>query len=290
MRNPKGVIAFLVLAFGIAWISWEIPIRMGISATSPIFQLYALPGAFAPAIAAALVRIFGKEGFGDAGLRPNLRRWPYYLLGLLLPVAVCGAILLEVEQLGLGHADLALTSVLKGAAARNVPPGLQPYVGLLIVPQLLVTAIITTPILWWEEFGWRGYLQPRLFPGKPILAALAIGPIWAVWHYPLVFRGYDFGDQSTLGAAAMVVTCTLISYIFAWLVERTGSIWSSSMAHAATNGIGGSLTFLWFSSLNQPALTVYIGVLGIAPLALVYLAIHLFGRRSAPAEAAAAAG
>jgi uncharacterized protein len=28
-----------------------------------------------------------REGFGDAGLRPNLRHWPLYLLALLWPFA-----------------------------------------------------------------------------------------------------------------------------------------------------------------------------------------------------------
>ena len=282
IRNPKGVIAFLILAFAIAWTSWEIPIRMGIPATSGVFQLFALPGAFAPAIAAILVRLFGGEGFADAGLRPHLKRWPYYLFALLLPIAVAGVIVLEVEQFGIGRPDFTMAAAIKAYAGRGFPLHAAGGLGLLIIPQLLVMAIITTPILWGEEFGWRGYLQPRLFPGKPILAALAVGPIWAVWHYPVVLRGYDFGDQAYAGAAVMPVSCTLISFIFAWLVERTGSIWSSSLAHAATNGVGGATTVLWFSGLNKPFLTSYIGVLGLAPLFAVCVAIFFFGRRSAP--------
>ena len=287
MRNPRGVIAFLILTFGIAWISWEIPIRMGIPATSGIFQLYALPGAFAPAIAAILVRLLGGEGFADAGLRPHLKRWPYSLFGLLLPIAVAGMIVLEVEQFGIGHPDFTMAAAIKLYAGRGFPLHAAANLGLLIIPQLLVTAIITTPLLWGEEFGWRGYLQPRLFPGKPILAALATGPIWAVWHYPVVLRGYDFGDQAYAGAAVMLVSCVLISFIFAWLVERTGSIWSSSLAHAATNGVGGAMTVLWFAGLKQPVLTSYIGVLGLAPLFAVCLAIFFFGRRSDPMARAA---
>ena len=286
MRNPKGVIAYLLLAFGIAWITWQVPIQLGVPASSPLFQLYILPGAFSPAIAALLVRVFGKEGFADAGLKLNFRHWPYFVFALLLPVAVVGAILLQVEASGLGHADFTLATAIKALAGRALPANTPAYVGLLIIPQLLFTAILTTPVLWGEEFGWRGYLQPRLFPGKPLLAALATGPIWAVWHYPLIFRGYDFGDQALPGAAVMLVSCTLVSYIFAWLVERTGSIWSSSLAHAATNGVGGSLTLLWFAGLKQPLLTSYIGVFGLAPLLLVCIAIHLLGRRTGSASVA----
>jgi hypothetical protein len=54
MSNAKGAIAFLIFAFGLAWISWAVPVRMGVPVTAPVCQLSALPGAFAPAIAAAL--------------------------------------------------------------------------------------------------------------------------------------------------------------------------------------------------------------------------------------------
>ena len=49
-----------------------------------MFQLLILPGAFAPALAAYLVRAFvTREGFADAGLKPGLRRWRPYAFGLL---------------------------------------------------------------------------------------------------------------------------------------------------------------------------------------------------------------
>jgi hypothetical protein len=47
---------------------------MGFSLKSPIFQYLALPGTFAPAIAAFIVRKWvTRESFGDAGLKPNLK-------------------------------------------------------------------------------------------------------------------------------------------------------------------------------------------------------------------------
>jgi hypothetical protein len=37
MKNRKGVIAYLVIAFGMAWAFWEIPIRLGFSLNNPLF-------------------------------------------------------------------------------------------------------------------------------------------------------------------------------------------------------------------------------------------------------------
>ena len=110
--------------------------------------------------------------------------------------------------------------------------------GLLIVPQLLVTAILAMPLLWGEEFGWRGYLQPRVFPNRPVTAAAVTGVIWAVWHYPLTLRGYNYPDHPVLGSLLFIPLCALLAYLFGWLKRRTDTIWSSSHTtkHTRNNG------------------------------------------------------
>jgi len=37
-----------------------------------------------------------------------------------------------------------------------------------------------------EEFGWRGYLLPRLAPLGGISAAIITGVIWGLWHTPVI--------------------------------------------------------------------------------------------------------
>ena len=70
MKARKGVIAYLVIAFGMAWAFWEIPIRLGFPLNNPLFKIASFPAAFAPAIAAFVVRKWvAREGFADAGLR-----------------------------------------------------------------------------------------------------------------------------------------------------------------------------------------------------------------------------
>src|ERR671932_247122 len=81
--TTKGVVAYLVITFGGAWVLWAAALLSGIPATSPQFQYVAIPGAFAPAMGAIVVRKWiTREGFADAGLRLNLRRgWRHYLFG-----------------------------------------------------------------------------------------------------------------------------------------------------------------------------------------------------------------
>ena len=94
-NDKKGVAVFLLIAFGLAWILWEITIMIGPSARDPLFQLAILPGALSPAVAAFIVRKWvTREGFSDSGLRLNLT--PLALLPRRLDSALAG-----------GHGDRA---------------------------------------------------------------------------------------------------------------------------------------------------------------------------------------
>lgn len=208
------------------------------------------------------------EGFADAGLRLNLQKWPYYLVAWLLPLLVTTIIVALAVALGISQPDFSLqralgTLIPEGASLPSLPPG----IWLVLPVQLLITALVATPILWGEEFGWRGYLQLRLLGQHPLLAAMTTGLIWGIWHYPLLLRGYNYPDHPILGLFVFPVDTILLSIIFGWLRLRTGSIWSSSLAHAATNAIGGSLTlFLFMGGPNWISVS-YLGLLSWIPLA-----------------------
>lgn len=274
----KGTAWFLVLCFGFAWGWWEAVLATGVSVLDWRFQLYVLPGAFAPAIAAFVVRKWiTREGFADAGLRLNLHRWPYYLFAWLLPLLVVAVIVAEATLMGIGQPDFTLErAIASGIAGRDLRAADNP--GLLIVPQVMMVALLSIPLLWGEEFGWRGYLQIRLFADRPVVAAIATGLIWAVWHFPLTLRGYNYPDAPVLGSLLFVPVTITISYILGWIRARTGSIWATSLGHAATNAIGG-LALLWLAGTAGPLMISYAGVLALPPLLLVCVALFLSSRR-----------
>ena len=273
-----GLFWFLGISFGLAWGSWEFAIWSGVDVLSWQFQAYALVGGFAPAIAAFVVRKWiTREGFSDAGLRVQWRHWPYYLLAWLLPFAVVGAIVAQALLFGNGEPDFSLSRAAADGVGGRSTAGLD-RLGWLIVPQLMLVAIAMTPVLFGEEFGWRGYLQPRLYPGRPIAAAVATGIIWAVWHYPLTLRGYNYPDHPVLGSLLFIPITVLLAYLFDWFRRRTGSIWTASMAHAATNSIG-SLATLWFAGAAGPIVASYGGLLAVGPLFLLCLLAWMSDRR-----------
>ncbi len=269
--DKKGIVVYLLIAFGLAWLLWEIAMRIGPSVDSPLFQFAILPGALAPAVATIVVRKWiTREGFGDAGLGLNLRRWRYHLVGWALPLLVVLAIVLLAVTLGITNPDFTLERALReltpeGTALPSLPSGF-----FVILPfQLMFTALMVTPLLWGEEFGWRGYLQVRLLAHRPLLAAVVTGLIWGLWHIPINLRGYNFADQPLVGMLVFTVSAIMLSIIFGWLRLKTGSVWSASLAHSATNVVGGGLTLLLFTGGPNWIFVSYVGVLGWVPLGIL---------------------
>lgn len=250
-----GVAVFLAIAFGLAWAGWVVGLWItGLSGAALLGtsgQAVVLPGAFAPAVAAIVVRKWvDREGFADAGLRPNLRRgWRYYLVALLWPFVAASLVVLLAVALGVGDPDFSFVGETvalspQETAEAGAAPGSLP----VVVVGLLFSSMLSIPLLWGEEFGWRGYLQRRLFHRRPLLAALSTGLIWGVWHYPLVFAGYGtFSEERTAGFIVYPLLGVLLAVFFGWLMEESGSVWVPSLAHSAHNTAFGGLLLLLFA-------------------------------------------
>ncbi|WP_106401551.1 CPBP family intramembrane glutamic endopeptidase [Actinocorallia populi] len=272
----RGVAVFLAIAFVPAW-AWLLigHFLFGLSALDPLLQL---PFAFAPAVAAFIVRrwVTG-EGFADAGLALRLRASrPQYLIAWTGPFVLVAATVLVAVALGV---EAPALSELDGLAS-GVP-------GWITLPVLAVALLILTPLYGGEEFGWTGYLRPRLFPGDPHLSILTTGLIWAVWHFPLAFVGYiEFGNVA-FGLASWTVSFILQEYILAWLWLRSGNIWVVSLAHAGNNMV---LALLTSHLLESRTSTVELMWISIVPLAAVVGWLVATGRLEEGAAAQRAAG
>jgi len=258
--NNSGILVFLLIAGGGAWAIWGVASMFGAFNTGSTGQILVVLGACTPAVATVVVRRWvTREGFADAGLHFSLRRaWPYYLFGWLSPLFVVGAIAGLATLLGIRPAQAEL------------PP--------LLVVTAVAGALVSAPVFLGEEFGWRGYLQLRVFPGRPLLAACCTGLIWGIFHYPVILAGFEGYENRYLGLVIFPVFTVLNSIIFGWLRVQTGSVWPTCLAHAASNAIGGTLTSYLFLGSGAFLLTSYAGVLGWLPLGLICTWIVVSGR------------
>jgi membrane protease YdiL (CAAX protease family) len=225
----RGVIVFLLLAFGLTWI----PFLILQSNTNPVVQVLILLLQFVPAIAAALVRgPLLREGFADSGLQLNFRRrqsvstYAYSLL--LLPLLFVGAIVFGL----LLH--LATWAPQASQTSGVLPLGLNglplPSSVLSIVVVVFALSIVGALVTFGEEFGWRGYLLPRLMPLGQNWAILLSGVIWACWHLPLnLLYGVNGGLQ---GFPFWLVWTIGLGAVLGWLRLRAQSVWPAAIMHA----------------------------------------------------------
>jgi membrane protease YdiL (CAAX protease family) len=88
-----------------------------------------------------------------------------------------------------------------------------------------------------EEIGWRGFLVPELARQMSFTKlSLLSGIIWAAWHSPLLlFADYNAGTNRWYGLACFTVMVVSISFVFAWLRLKSGSLWTAALLHASHN-------------------------------------------------------
>lgn len=100
-----------------------------------------------------------------------------------------------------------------------------------------------------EEFGWRGFLLPRLQTRyNALVSGLIVGVAWATWHVPLFFiEGTSQYEQQLEGGLLPVVLGYAVFVIvqsvqFTWLFNNTrGSVLLAAVFHGASNAWAGYL-------------------------------------------------
>lgn len=93
-----------------------------------------------------------------------------------------------------------------------------------------------------EELGWRGYALPILMRrmGSPLAAALFLGLIWALWHFPreapALLQGQESPTDLLAGQAVFITSCAAATVVFTTFVNLSGgSVLPSIMLHGFLN-------------------------------------------------------
>jgi len=190
-----------------------------------------------------VARIATGEGRETLRLRPDLDGtvWTYAAAWLapagLVIVGAAAYFAVFPEQF-----DPGMSTFREQLAAAGVP--LDPT--LLAVIQI-VAAVTIAPVLnglfaFGEEFGWRAYLLPKLYPLGRRRAIVLSGVVWGVWHWPVIAMGYNYGFDYPgfpwAGMAAFLAFTVGAGTFLSALTEREGSVWPASIGHGAINAIG----------------------------------------------------
>jgi uncharacterized protein len=159
--------------------------------------------------------------------------------------------------------------------------GFEPSVPDWVVNTTIELALLTVLVLG-EEIGWRGYLLPRiqtLLPKRH--AALAVGFVHGLFHLPLVLLTTTYNDvgNRALVSVTMVAAITAGGVLYAWLRDRSGSVWPVAVAHSAVNTvIDGAALFAIVSPVALAYTATESGIVTL--LAIVVVAAVLLVRGS----------
>lgn len=228
----KGILTYLVLTFALSSILYYLIISAGTLRAGG--GLYVLGLMWCPGTAALLTRLLYQRNLRGMGWRWGRTR--YQLWSYLLPLGYAAAVYLPVWLFGLGELNLDVAE--RAVTQLGLEPT-APFVtfllfllvaGTLGVAQSCVSAL-------GEEIGWRGFLVPELAKVTSFTrVALISGAIWSLWHYPvLLFADYRAPTSTWFSLVCFTVMVLGISFPFAWLRLKSGSVWTGMLLHGSHN-------------------------------------------------------
>jgi membrane protease YdiL (CAAX protease family) len=197
--------SYFILAYAFAWIL--IPLVANVSVAFGLLALFA-PALAAVVVTAALDGWTGARRLMRDAFRPR-GSLIWYVVAIALPFVLAG-----------------ITNVVSRMTGAT-PPAFNASV----LPISMVLAVLVIG----EELGWRGFALPRLQAiAHPLVAAIALGVIWAAWHLPnAMIPGLEHYVTAFPAFLAYVVAITVL---FSWLYNSArGSILVAWVFHGAIN-------------------------------------------------------
>lgn len=206
------------------------------------YRAYVAPGSasiivvfahmWGPGIAAIATRLIHRGNLRGMGWEPGKLRFllTAYCVPLALAFVAYGAVWLS----GLGGvrvSRLVFEIINDAPFVRDFPVVVM--LAMLAIYGMLRNLLTATG----EEIGWTGFLTPTFLEiTTPAKSSLAVGLIWAIWHYPLIlFAGYNAGTSLWLAIPFFTIMLVGFSFVRTWLWMGSGSLWTGAILHAAHN-------------------------------------------------------
>ena len=157
----------------------------------------------------------------------------------------------------------------------------------LILLLLFIISLFAAPFLnsiaaFGEEWGWRGYLLPRLMPLGKWKAYLIVGVVWGLWHAPMIAVGFNYPGTPILGILMMVLLTTALGIFVNEMTLHYQSAILAGWIHGVFNSQAyGIWRMLLFAGTN-PVLGGITGLVGIVIMAITGFATMLWLKRPEP--------
>ena len=298
-QDFRRTLIYLLLTFGLTWgycflILYPVVSGEALSGVPSVTaQMMTAACMFFPAIGVLLTRLITKEGFRNTWLKLNLKKnLKFYLLAWFGPAALTFAgmvlyFLIFPHNLDLSFHYFTATLEAAGAPMETLPIPIGQLMLVQCVQGVLFAPILNFVTCFGEEWGWRGYLLPKLSKKLPILPSLLIsGIIWGLWHAPLTAIGHNYGigypGFPFTGIAMMCLFCTVLGIFMSYVTLKTQSCIPAILAHGAVNGISAIGIYFTADGGNPFLGPTPTGIIGMLPaiIAAIMMVIHLKKRET----------
>jgi len=148
-----------------------------------------------------------------------------------------------------------------------------------LLAAMFFNAVIVGPVLgliitFGEEYGWRGYLQGELVRLGRVRGVGLLGVIWGIWHWPMIWMGYNYPGQPLWGSLLMTGYTVVLSYFLAYAVFKSKGVWTAAYLHALNNQ---AMSFFMMMLVTPVSIALSFGI-GLPALALCAVVVLLLLR------------
>ena len=277
----RRIAIFLAVTFALTW-AYEFgvvyPASSGALTGIPPVAAQFVTGAamFFPAIGVIVTRLVTREGFKNSVVKPRgfKKSLPWFAVAWFGPaiLSVIGAavyflVFPQDFDPSMG-AFVASTQQQAAATGAELPAD---TVTMMLLAQLPF-AIFLAPVLnifttFGEEWGWRGYLVPKVSTHlRSVPPLLVTGIVWGLWHAPLTIIGHNYGTGYPTwpigGIAAMCLFCIVVGIFLTYVTVRTGSCLAAAIGHGAINGFVSAALLFSVTGGNPFVGPLPVGIIG----------------------------
>lgn len=274
-RSRVQVLTYLVIVFAFSSFFYFLILQSGSLGNGR--GMYVLGLMWCPALAGMLtLRLNGRSiselGWKWGETKYQLRSWYIPLLYASIAYAI-----VWIFHLGaFGNPDY-YDSLVK-AMHLGGPPWISIVLGIVLIGTYGLVRSVSSAL--GEEIGWRGFLVPELSKTTSFtVTSLISGIVWSLWHYPILIYGdYNAGTPTWYGLTCFTVMVISMSFVFAWMRLKSGSLWTGAILHGSHNlYIQGIFTPI---TRNTGKTAWFIDEFGcVLPLVAIAFAIYFWRKR-----------
>jgi membrane protease YdiL (CAAX protease family) len=258
----------------------------GIGAATPTgFMVFSAAYMFFPLITALVLQAIDKEKFNHTGLVNFKVSWVWVVAWLLPLVMTLACIPINGLMPGVElkyNAEQLITQYHgpedQQELVREQMGQMPAYLMVIIamVSGLVAGITINAIVAFGEEYGWRNYLVGALREVKFWKAALFIGIVWGIWHFPLILMGHNYPNEPRWGVLLMVVMCILLGVIELYFVLKSKSMVVAAIMHGTFNAVSGLV--IYFTLGGNDFLNGMTGLSGFIVMAVTILCIWIYDK------------